>query len=561
MTGSSGSADGTGSAARFNSPAGVAVDSGGNVYVADSSNHTIRQVTSDGVVTTLAGLAGSSGSADGTGSAVRFYYPRGVAVDSGGNVYVADTSNQTIRRVTSAGAVTTLAGLADGSIGSADGTGSAARFNNPAGVAVDSGGNVYVADQGNRTIRKVTSVGVVTTLAGLADGGYGSADGTGSAARFKRTNGVAVDSGGNVYVADRSNHTIRKVTPAGVVTTLAGVAGSFGSVDGTGSAARFYLPTGVAVDSGGNVYVAEQGNQTIRKVTSAGAVTTLAGLALSSGSADGTGSAARFNFPTGVAVDSDGNVYVADQNNNTIRKVSPAGMVTTLVGLAGFFGSADGTGSAARFHLPSGVAVDSGGNVYVADYSNHTIRKVTSAGMVSTLAGLAGSQGSADGSASGARFFNPNGVAVDSGGNVYVAELSNHTIRKVTSSGVVTTLAGLAGSIGSADGTGSAARFNYPAGIAVDSGGNVYVADRDNDTIRVGFPGLFEIVSNTRVGNDIVLQCLGAPNRVNTIQFSPDLVTPFSTLATRTADAAGAFSFTDVDAVSQTKRFYRIAFP
>ena len=152
-----------------------------------------------------------------------------------------------------------------------------------------------------------------------------------------------------------------------MVTTLAGLAGSSGSANGTGSAARFYYPFGVAVDSAGNVYVADTGNNTIRKVTPAGVVTTLAGLAGSSGSADGTGSAARFNYPSGVAVDSAGNVYVADTGNNTIRKVTPAGVVTTLAGLAGSPGSADGTGSAARFYYPHGVAVDSAGNVYVAD--------------------------------------------------------------------------------------------------------------------------------------------------------------------------------------------------
>jgi sugar lactone lactonase YvrE len=194
---------------------------------------------------------------------------------------------------------------------------------------------------------------------------------------------VAVDSAGNVYVADSSNFTIRKVTPAGVVTTLAGLAGSYGSADGTGSAARFSAASGVAVDSMGNVYVADTGNNTIRKVTPAGVVTTLAGLAGSSGSADGTGSAARFNSPQGVAVDGSGSVYVADHSNNTIRKVTPVGtnwVVRTLAGLAGpqsetFYGSADGTGSAARFSNPYGVAVDGAGNLYVADSSNNTIRK------------------------------------------------------------------------------------------------------------------------------------------------------------------------------------------
>ena len=239
----------------------------------------------------------------------------------------------------------------------------------------------------------------------LADplGGSGYSDGIESAARFSLPSGIAVDSAGNVYVADYENSTIRKITPGGVVSTLAGLAGFAGSADGTGSAAQFSHPSGVAVDSAGNVYVADTGNHTIRKVTPAGVVTTLAGNAFiisdgfpRGGYADGTGSAARFNYPTGVAVDSAGNLYVAD-GNNTIRKVTPAGVVTTLAGLAGGVGSEDGTGIGARFNLPHGVAADSTSNVYVADTENHIIRKVTPAGVVTTLAGVAGSAGSADG--------------------------------------------------------------------------------------------------------------------------------------------------------------------
>jgi Dockerin type I domain/NHL repeat len=476
--GLSGSADGTGSAARFKSPSGVAVDGSGNVYVADSYNHTIRKITPAGVVTTLAGTAGWQGSADGTGSAARFRYPSGVAVDGSGNVYVADSLNHTIRKITPAGVVTTLAGTALSS-GSADGTGSAARFNSPRGVAVDGSGNVYVADFYNHTIRKITPAGVVTTFAGTA-GSVGSADGTGSAARFGNLTGVAVDGSGNVYVADTFSYTIRTITPAGVVTTLAG--GSWGSADGTGSAARFDNPSGVAVDGSGNVYVADGG--TIRTITPAGVVTTLAGTAPVAASADGSGSAARFSIPYGVAVDGSGNVYVGDTNNETIRTITPAGVVTTLAGTAPVAASADGTGSAARFYYPSGVAVDGSGNVYVADEGNNTIRKITPAGVVTTLAGTAGSSGSADGTGSAARFYYPSGVAVDGSGNVYVADELNHTIRTITPAGVVTTLAGTALSYGSADGTGSAARFRYPSGVAVDGSGNVYVADEGNSTIR-----------------------------------------------------------------------------
>jgi hypothetical protein len=477
-----GATDGTGTAARFNFPYGVAIDGSGNVYVADSGNNTIRKITPAGVVTTLAGMPGVQGSTNGTGSAARFNFPTSVAVDGGGNVYVSDTQNQTIRKITPAGVVTTLAGTT-GFTGSTDGTGSAARFNYPSGVTVDSAGNVYVADSSNTAIRKITPAGVVTTFAGSA-GATGSTDGTGSAARFFYPTGLAVDSSNNIYVADRANQTIRKITPTGVVTTLAGTPTAAGSVDGTGSTARFFYPNSLTVDSGGNVFVVDEVNQTIRKVTPAGVVTTLAGAVGAAGSVDGTGFAARFNTPHGVAADGAGNVYVADSSNHNLRKITPAGVVTTLAGPAGATGGADGTGSAARFFLPIGVAADGAGNVYVADTSNHTIRKITPAGVVTTLAGTAGIAGNANGTGSAARFRSPRGVAVDSSGNVYVADTQNYVIRKITVTGVVTTLAGSPGSRGSTNGTGSTARFDNPSSVAIDGAGNVYVADTLNHTIR-----------------------------------------------------------------------------
>jgi sugar lactone lactonase YvrE len=491
LAGREGSADGTGSAAQFSYPNGVATDNGGNVYVADPGNHTIRKISPAGAVTTLAGHAGSSGSEDGAGSA-RFHSPYGVATDSSGNVYVSDAADNTIRKISPAGAVTTLAG-APGSKGTADGIG-AARFNEPRGVAIDSSGNVFVADAGNDTIRKITFAGVVTTLAGLA-GKRGSADGTASDAQFLYPFRVATDSGGNVYVADSENHTIRKISPAGTVTTLAGLARERGGADGMGSAARFNSPQGVATDSSGNVYVADTLNHTIRKITSEGMVSTLAGLAGSKGSANGTASAAQFNFPSGVAVDSSGNVYVGDTENHAIRKISPVRSVTTLAGLSGSSGSAEGTGSAAQFSYPSGVATDSSGNVYVADTRNHAIRRISPEGAVTTLAGLAGSRGSDDGTGSAARFNYPLGVATDSAGSIYVVDSYNYTIRKVSAAGAVTTLAGLPERSGTADGTGNWARFTFLFGVAIDSGGNVYVADRDTHRIRVGRAALADVAT------------------------------------------------------------------
>jgi DNA-binding beta-propeller fold protein YncE len=478
-----GNVDATGTAARFAGPVGIAIDSTDTLYVADSAN-TIRKITPAGVVTTLAGLAYNFGSTDGTGSAARFSNPRGIAVEAGGaNIYVADSSNQTIRKVTAAGVVTTLAGL-PGSPGSTDGTGSAARFRFPSALTVDGAGTLFVADTNNHTIRQVTSAGVVTTLAGTAQT-PGSTDGTGSAARFSGPTGIAVDGGGTLYVADTSNLTVRQIAPGAIVTTLAGSVGVAGTADGTGSAARFFVPNGIALASGGTLFVADTGNDTLRKITAGAVVTTVAGYTGSSGSTDAAGRGARFFSPMGVAVGPGNNVFVGDGRNSTIRKITPWGQTSTFAGLAGSPGSTDGVGSAARFSFPSGLAIDSAGVMYLADTGNHTIRRIATDGTVTTVAGLAGTSGSTDGTGSAARFNLPRSVAVDGAGTLYVADGANHAIRKITAGGVVTTLAGTLGTSGYVDGTGAAARFNNPFAVAVDNAGTtIYVADSSNNSIR-----------------------------------------------------------------------------
>ena len=323
------------------------------------------------------------------------------------------------------------------------------------------------------------AVPVVVTVSTLAGSTSGFLDATGAAARFSDPRGVAVGPAGNIYVADTGNHRIRRITPAGVVTTLAG-SGTGAFANGTGAAASFFIPMGVAVDDVGNVIVGDAGNQRIRRVTPAGVVTTLAGSGTAA-FADGTGAAASFSGPGSVAVDLNKNVYVSDSTNHRIRIVTAGGVVSTVAG-SGTSTFADGTGAAASFSFPAGIAVD-GGNVWVADSSNHRIRKITSAGTVSTLAGSSAFNPIADGIGAAARFSGPQGVALDRALNAYVSDQNHQSIRKVTNAGVVTTLAG-SGTAGLADGPAATATFSNPAGIAVDADANVYVADGNNNRIR-----------------------------------------------------------------------------
>jgi surface protein len=646
--GQTGSTDGTGAAARFNFPNHVVADGQGNVYVADGSNHVIRKITPVGVVTTIAGQAGNNGHADGIGTDALFSSPQGIAIDLSGNLYVSEGGNHTIRKISPSGAVTTLAG-SPGNSGTTDGTGVNARFNGPSGLDFDGANTLYVTDQGNHTIRSINAFnGAVTTLAGQA-GTSGFADGTGAGATFISPRDLVFATDGNVYVASESGQTtssIRKVTTAGVVTTMSSgnaqgvvnpngitqgkdgllyftsandntisslpltggnatvVAGSTpGSTDAIGTNAQFFVPFGIEADAFGNFYVADLVNSTIRKIgdcpingltasvvrqspavetTTAttvtfrltftqpiseldptdlfvsgstrkstisdvsmvgndqavydvtvtdldqavgtatinispfglindlddnripipipltaqesytlnggldcdeyGALELFVGDEQEQGSLDGTGTDARMDARRLVVAD-DGTVYFTDFTYHVIKKISPAGEVTLIAGQSGVSGFADGTGEAARFYNPRGLALDDQGNLYIADSRNHAIRKITPAGVVTTLAGN-GSFGYNDGTGSAAQFAFPQDVALDGNGDILVADGSNRVIRSVTPSGVTTTVAGTAGQSGADDGTGAAARFNYPSGLLVADNGDAYITDRGNYTIR-----------------------------------------------------------------------------
>ncbi|WP_394758663.1 NHL repeat-containing protein [Flavobacterium sp.] len=314
--------------------------------------------------------------------------------------------------------VTTFVG---GTQGSDDAQGIAAKFNKPTGIAIDNSGNIYVADYGNHKIRKISSTGIVMTLAGST---AGFADGTGTGAKFNGPSGIALDASGNVYVADSENQKIRKITPAGIVTTLAG--STYGYTDATGTAAQFKFPVSIVLDPSGNAFIGEIDSYKIRKITPAGAVTTFAGS--TSGFQDGTATTAQFGFIFGISIDASGNLYAADSGNHKIRKISPTGVVSTLAGSTSGF--ANGTGASAQFNSPRGIFVDSSGAIYVADTDNHKIRKISATGEVTTLAGS--TIGFTDGLGSIAQFSSPSALIKDSNGNIYIADRDNNRIRKIT---------------------------------------------------------------------------------------------------------------------------------
>ena len=357
-----------------------------------------------------------------------------------------------------------------------------------------SGQNITLSYNGSTSVAGSVGFRIVassTTLANLAvigptvstfsgEGYQAFSDGPGNLAHFNGVSGIAIDTSGYVYVADDFNNRIRKISPQGFVSTLAGT-GATGANNGPGSTATFSSPTGVAVDVSGNVFVADSQNNAIRKITSGGSVSTLAGTG-AAGAGDGPGTSATFHSPSGIAIDVAGNLYVTDTANNKIRKITSTGVVSTIAG-NGNSGFTDGAGAAATFNNPSAVAVDpSGANIYVADTFNNKVRKVTSGGMVSTLAGT-GASGLVNGLGTSAQFKNDQGITVDSSGTIFVSDFSNNVVRKIDTTGTVTTYAGT-GTLDAIDGPAGFAAFGYPWGVAVASDGTVYVSDNYANKIR-----------------------------------------------------------------------------
>lgn len=374
--------------------------------------------------------------------------------------------------------VTTIAGT--GNPGNTNGPGAQASFGYPSGIAVDRSGNIYIADQQNNLIRKINTLGVVSTFAGS---GPGNADGLGTAASFGLPAGVAIDDDGYFYVVDRGTGIIRKISPDGLVSTVAGTASSFGFSDGIGAAAIFYGPSGIAVDRAGNMYVADQANHRIRKITPTRVVTTLAGS--TQGFQDGIGTAALFSNPSSVVLDGDDNVYVADEGNQRIRKITPAGVVTTVAG--GGYGRDNGVATSATFARLTGIAIDGAGNIFVADADNHMIRKISTAGIVTTIAGN-GRYDYIDAVGTAASFQVPNGISIDNAGNLYVVERQGCRVRKLTPSCVTPATPTISGSASFCLGGSTVLTSSAPTGNRWSTGEttrSITVNTAGNYTVRV----------------------------------------------------------------------------
>jgi sugar lactone lactonase YvrE len=551
--------------AQLNYPYGVAVDPRGNLYIADGGNNRIRKVTPDGVITTIAGngkrgFSGDRGLAitaglsvgsiavdskgnifftDGYANRIRKVAPDGyimivagngtrgfggdggpataaqlapasIAVDSAGNLFIADYWNHRIRKVVPSGLITTIAGNGARGFGGDGGPATSALLAAPKCVAVDFAGNLYIADSGNNRIRKVTPDGVITTLAGNGNKGNRGDDGQAPYAQLNDPSEVAVDSAGDLFIVDSGNHCIRKITPDRLITTVAGgnVKGKsfLGGDNGPATSAKLQNPSGAALDSVGNLYIADQGNHRIRKVTPAGIISTIAGGGLKSPKDEVLAASASLERPHSIVVDSAGNLYYVDLNTIWAHKVNPAGVLKSVPGgglrklkhglsnfISGEYSDADLIGKG-----PHGMAMDSSGNLYIADTNNCQIWKVTPGGKSTTIAGNGKEGYNGDGiTATSALMGPPFDVAVDSVGNIYIADTYNARIRKVGLDGLITTLAGngIRG-YGGDGGPAALAQLSWPYGIAVDSTNNIYIADTQNNRIRKVTPdGLITTVA------------------------------------------------------------------
>jgi trimeric autotransporter adhesin len=525
------------------SPSGVAVDNAGNLYITDWGNSRVRKVTPTGDISTVAGNGAEGYSGDGgPATSAELHLPIGVAVDNSGNLYVADNQNNRIRKVTPTGIISTIAGTGSQGYSGDGGPATSAQLNFPNGVAADNSGNLYIADYGNDRVRKVTPAGIISTVTGNGTAGYSGDGGPATSAQLYVPNSVAVDNSGNLYITDYGNGRVRKVTPAGIISTIAGNGTSGYSGDGgPATSAQFYSTDGVVVDNSGNLYIADVGNNRVRKVTPAGIISAIAGNGTFGYSGDGgPATSAQLNAPNALAVDNSGNLYITDNGNSRVRKVTPAGIISTVAGNGSQGYSGDGgPATSAQLLQPRGVTVDKSGNLYIADSFNGRIRKVTPAGIISTVAGNGSKGYSGDGGpAISAQLYLPNSVAVDNSGNLYMSDYGNSGVRKVTPAGIISTIAGNGTAGYSGDGgPATSAQLTSPNGVAVDSAGNLYIADLDNDSIRLVRPQSSPSAPTLLTGGIVP-----AYSSVNTIEAGEWISLYGSNLASSMAAWNGAFT-------------------
>jgi sugar lactone lactonase YvrE len=475
-------------AARLVNPNYMAFDAQGNLYFSDSGLSMVLKVSAaTGVISVVAGNGLSTGGGDG-GLAVgaSLGSPQGLAFDSSGNLYIADGANNNVRKVDTNGIITTVAGSGQGGFGGDGGLATKAYISKPVGIAIDKTGNLYIADSNNRRIRMVAaSTGIISTIAGAGPRGYTGDGGPATQATLTFASGIAVDSSGNVYVADVYNSAIRKISTGGMITTVAGGQGGFGGDNGPATKAGLSGPMGVTVDASGNLYIADTSNERVRYVSASGIITTIAGTGTVGFSGDGSpATAATLDDPVAVAPDASGAVYVADMANGRVRRFVVGGNMATFAGTAISVGDG-GPSTQARLDNPMSAAVDSSGNLYIADGSANRVRKVTPSGTITTVAGNGeAAYGGDNGPGPLAALNDPDAVAVDSAGNVYIADYSNSRIRRVdASTGIITTFAGNGNCCYAGAGTGgdggpaTAATLHNPTSLAVDGAGNVYLVD------------------------------------------------------------------------------------
>jgi sugar lactone lactonase YvrE len=454
-------------------------DAAGNLYIADAGNYRIRKINTAGTISTIAGNGTPGFSGDGgPATAAQILSVTGICIDGAGNLYIADLPNQRVRKISASGIITTVAGNGTAGYMGDGGAATAAQLNQPSDVAIDAAGNLYIADKANNRVRKVTSSGTITTYAGYASVGYSGDGGAATDAQLNAPTGVGVDGAGSLYIADQTNGRIRKVNSAGIIETVAGN-GVFGYA-GDGAAATgaaLYQPVDVHADAGGNIWIADQNNDRIRKVNPAGIISTIAGNGMSGFTGDGgLATAAQMDGPAGVYVDAGGNVYFADQTNNRIRVVNTSGVINTVSGVSRYIGDG-GPATNAELLTPTFIAVDKHDNVYFCETNGHRVRKIAPDGTISTIAGtgIEGVTGMGDGSMATAVDINrPEAITVDTAGNVYFGEFTAR-IRKVSPSGIITSVAGMYSPGHSGDGGPATAAFITTQGITVDTAGNFYM--------------------------------------------------------------------------------------